>query len=745
VSERTKNYAEIAIPSPLTETLTYAVPDPMGKQLQIGMRVVVPLGKRRMTGVVVGFAEKTTVSGIREIIELLDERPVIEPPLLHLCQWAARYYLMPLGEVLGTALPAGVREERRRVVVVCNRDAMIPEGPARGLWAVLREKRQMPLRILRKKFAGRNFAKTLDDLVKCGAVEVREAGKRGRRAEKEIFAPTEEGLAAEPWQLTTEQATALRAVEERIQRGGFETFLLFGITGSGKTEIYLRALQEAQRHKKQSLILVPEISLTLQLLERVRARFPGQVGVLHSGLTPAQRRTQWWRMIRGDVTVVVGARSAVFAPLPELGLIIVDEEHDPSYKQEEGLRYQARDLAVVRGRLLGCPVVLGSATPALESFHNACEKRYHPLELTRRVAARSLPTVELVDLRTQVKTVGRHDGNSASLFSAPLQEALRENYRRGQQTLLFLNRRGFANFLQCRLCGFVERCPNCSVTLTFHSKQRRLMCHHCDFHKLSGDLCPGCSNLSLLPFGIGTEQVEQELAKLVPNARAARMDRDTTRRRGSQQRLLSEWEKGEIEILVGTQMIAKGHDVAGVTLVGVLLADLSLNIPDFRAAERTFQLLSQVAGRAGRGNTPGRVIVQTYVPHHYALSAVVTHDYRNFFQSEIDFRCALNYPPFTRLVLVRLDGPKPLEVKQCAESLGVRLRAEASKTTAQEIQILGPAPAPIERLRGRYRWQMLIKGKQPALVLELARRAQKLLEGPRTVRLGVDVDPQNML
>ncbi len=746
MGHREKSYAQVAIPSPLKGALTYAVPDRMGEELEIGMRVLVPLGRRRMTGLVIGFSESATVRGIREIIELLDERPIVDPPLLQLCHWAARYYLAPLGEVLGAVLPAGLRVESQRVVAVCNPDALIPEGRARELWAELQEKRQIPLRTLSKRYAGRYFSRALDDLVNCGAVEIREVWRGRRKKEKESLVSTDGEPVAESWQLTMEQETALSAIQKRIQQGGFETFLLFGITGSGKTEIYLRALEQAQRYKKRSLILVPEISLTLQLLERVRARFPGQVGVLHSALSPAERRTQWWRMMRGDVMVVVGARSAVFAPLPELGLIIVDEEHDPSYKQEEGLRYQARDLAVVRGQLLRCPVVLGSATPSLESFHNSCEKRYHPLELTRRVAERSLPTVELVDLRSEIREiVGRQDGSGAFIFSVPLKEALRQNYKLGRQTLLFLNRRGFANFLQCRLCGFVERCPNCSVTLTFHLRQRRIKCHHCDFQKPTEDLCPECGNLSLLPFGIGTEQVEQEIQRLIPEAHVGRMDRDTTRRRGSQERLLKEWEKGEIDVLVGTQMIAKGHDVAGVTLVGVLHADLSLNVPDFRAAERTFQLLSQVAGRAGRGNRPGKVIVQTYAPHHYALSAVVTHDYRNFFQSEIDFRRALNYPPFTRLVLLRLDGPRAVEVKQCAELLGTRLRAEGSKTGAEGIQILGPASAPIERLRGRYRWQILVKGKQSAWVLQLARRARKLFEGPRSVRFGVDVDPQNML
>jgi primosomal protein N' (replication factor Y) len=747
VAHQDRNFAQVVIPSPLKDALTYAVPPALEQQLEIGMRVLVPLGRRRVTGVIMEFCANAPVKDTREVIESLDERPVLDSALLQLCRWTARYYLAPLGEVISAVLPAGLRVEDQRLVVVSNPAASIPDGRGREVFDELQRRRKIPLKSLMRKFTGANVSLLLDDLVSCGAVEIRE-GWRGKRAK--IDAPEQIGVhrRTDPWQLNAEQETALEAIRQRVERGGFETFLLFGITGSGKTEIYLRALEVAQKQRKRSLILVPEIALTPQLLNRIRARFPEQVGVLHSGLSPAERRRQWWRLARGDVTVAVGTRSAVFAPIPELGLIIVDEEHDSSYKQEEGLRYHARDLAIVRGQSLGCAVVLGSATPSLESFHNSGEKRYRLLELTRRVAERSLPEVECVDLRPTAQALWeREDSGGVLMFSPALKDAIKENHRRGHQTLLFLNRRGFANFLQCRLCGFVIRCPHCTVTLTFHLRQRRVKCHHCGFQKLSEDCCPECGNSTLSPLGVGTEQVEQELAKLIPQARIARMDRDTTQRRGSHEQLLKQWEKGQIEILVGTQMIAKGHDVAGVTLVGVLLADLSLNVPDFRAGERTFQLLSQVAGRAGRGDDPGHVIVQTFDPHHYALRSVVTHDYRGFFRSEIEFRRALNYPPFARLALLRLDGVKAAEVERSAGLLGARLREATMRTGsgADAIQILGPASAPIERLRGRYRYQILLKGKPSARVLDLARRAQSLFAGPRSIRLRVDVDPQNML
>ncbi|HWP57120.1 MAG TPA: primosomal protein N' [Candidatus Acidoferrales bacterium] len=747
MNERAKSFAEVVIPSPLKEPLTYAIPESLAPKLQAGVRVLVPLGKRRVTGVVVGFcARAPREKDVREILEALDERPILNAGLLKLCRWAARYYLAPLGEVFAAALPAGTRVEDRRVAVLADRGAAVPEGAARRIVAELERRGRAPLKTLLRK-AGSGGYRVLDDLQRRGAIQIREAW-RGRRPRPEKPEPEGEKTvsASQALELTDEQARALDAIEAALHGGGFETLLLFGITGSGKTEIYLRALELAQRRGKQSLVLVPEISLTPQLLARIRARFPGQLGVLHSALSPAERRAQWHRMTRGEVGIAVGARSAVFAPLPELGLIIVDEEHDSSYKQEEGFRYHARDLAIVRAQIAACPVVLGSATPSLESFHNALEGRYRLLELRRRVAERALPEVRALDLRPLARELWQPGGGADTpIFSPALKEAICENWRRGRQTLVFLNRRGFANFLQCRLCGFVIRCPHCSVTLTFHLRQRRVKCHHCGYQKPSEDLCPACGNPALAPSGVGTEQVEQQLVKLVPEARIARMDRDTTRPRGAHERLLRDWEQGAFDILVGTQMIAKGHDIAGVTLVAVVLADLSLHLPDFRAAERTFQLLTQVAGRAGRGVERGEVMIQTYAPDHYALRCVSAHDYRGFYEAEIDFRKALGYPPFGRLVLLRFEGAKPAEVARTANLLASRLRATLRERGKSAVEVLGPASAPIERLRGRYRFQILLKGKQPAELLESARRAQDLFSEARSVRLRIDVDPQNML
>jgi primosomal protein N' (replication factor Y) (superfamily II helicase) len=746
-------FAQIIIPSPLKQPLTYGIPPSLRDHLKIGMRVLVPLGREKTTGLVADFVPETPLElkKVKEILACPDDRAIVDPSLMELGRWASRYYLATLGEVLATMLPSGLRVKSRRIVAARPGEFPLGEGVEKKIFHELRRsKGKLPLQSLSRRFRRSEFYPALERLIATGAVEIRERTVTPRKKIQLETAPDEKRPFANPNRvvLTGEQQRAVSMIDERLKKGGFETFLLYGVTGSGKTEVYLRLIEEARRTGRRSLILIPEISLTPQLLDRLQQRFPEKVGVLHSALTPSERWSHWWNILDGRVDVVVGARSAIFAPVPDLGLIVVDEEHDPSYKQQEGLRYHARDLAVVRGRLLGCPVVLGSATPALETFENCQRGRYRLLELTQRVEQRPLPAVEVIDLKSvHQANLGTQGPKPLTLFSPRLTEALQENFRRGQQSLLFLNRRGFANFLQCRRCGFVLRCPHCSVSMTFHLKQRSVVCHHCGFAKPPGDLCPGCGALTLSGIGFGTEQVERELARLLPQARLARMDRDTTSQRGSQERLIRQWEKGEMDVLVGTQMISKGHDVSGVTLVGAILADLSLNLPDFRAAERTFQLLSQVAGRAGRGKEPGRVIIQTYMPDHYTLQYVITHDYKGFFASEIEYRRSLNYPPFSRLVQLRVEGLKAQEVQAKARKLGEELgeRQKRDLKLQEQIEILGPAPAPIERLRRRYRWQILLKGKRSAPLLELAYRAREIISPSRTARLYVDVDPYNML
>ncbi len=540
-----------------------------------------------------------------------------------------------------------------------------------------------------------------------------------------------------PVELTAAQRLAVDAVTPAIGRA-FRTFLLWGVTGSGKTEVYLRCIAACLERGCSALVLVPEISLTHQVVDRVRARFGERVAVLHSALSDGERWDEWRRIARGEVGIVVGARSAVFAPLPRLGLVVVDEEHDGAFKQEDGIRYNGRDVAIVRAQHAGCAAILGSATPAVESYFNAGSGRYELLTLPDRVAARPLPAVELVDLRRS-SAAGR-----AVLISAPLAAALQANAAARGQSLIFLNRRGFANFLQCVQCGDTIVCPNCSVSLSLHRRLRALRCHHCEYTIAPPETCPGCGGSSLAAWGAGTEQVEAALRDVVPGARVGRMDRDTTSRKGAQREIFTAWERREYDILIGTQMVTKGHDVPGVTLVGVLLADQSLSFPDFRASERTFQLLTQVAGRAGRGERPGRVIIQTLQPAHFSLQCAAQHDYRTFAEQELAARRELDYPPFARLVQLRCEGESVAATEGLAQALADVVRAEAGPG----VDILGPAPAPLERLRRRYRWQLLLRGRQGGAVRRAARLARdRLRKRARAtdVRVIVDVDPYGML
>jgi primosomal protein N' (replication factor Y) (superfamily II helicase) len=757
--KQAQKFARIVVPLPLKEPLTYSIPEALEGRVAPGSRVLVQVQRRIVTGVALDFSARSSLAETKPIIELLDDQPILDQHLLKLAQWISQYYLASLGEVVATMLPPTSRRQSRKTVLLKDaRRADAGELGKRVIAELQRYRGKVTIGTLTRKFASESIGRTLARLEAAGVIEIEDhLAKQNRRKALEFTAadPANNFIDTQ-FALTVEQDAALQAVLERINIGGFETFLLHGVTGSGKTEVYLRVMERVRDLGRQSLIMIPEISLTPQLLDRLNARFPNRVGVLHSALTGAQRWAQWRQIASGIVDVVIGARSAVFAPIRNLGLIVVDEEHDASYKQEDGVRYNGRDVAVVRGKQQNCPVILGSATPALESYENCRQGRYNLLELTRRVADRPMPSIDAIDLRTELHAVSASgSGTTATggkdvdlrLISAALAKALTENLRAGRQTLIFLNRRGFANFLQCKSCGYVWRCPHCSVTLTLHLTQSRLSCHHCDYRRPKTDLCPECKGPTLSPVGSGTERVEQALKRLVPHARVVRMDRDTTGRRGSHEEIIRRWEKGEIDILVGTQMITKGHDVFGVTLVGAILADLSLNLPDFRAAERTFQLLSQVAGRAGRGDDPGRVIVQTYSPEHYAVEYFVAHDYKSFFTAESEFRRALNYPPFGRLVNLRLDGPKFSEVETKAKNLADQLRKLQASNPAfgDQVEVLGPAPAPIEKLRNRYRWQLLLRSKQSAVLLKFARHAYALMQPSRTVRLHIDVDPNSML
>ncbi|MCR9096566.1 MAG: primosomal protein N' [bacterium] len=544
-----------------------------------------------------------------------------------------------------------------------------------------------------------------------------------------------------PVTLTEDQRDALVPLRDAIKRQVAETFLLHGVTGSGKTEVYLRAIAEALEAGRQALVLVPEITLTHQLVARVRARFGDEVAVLHSGLKPGDRLAQWERLRTGDTRIAVGARSALFAPLEDLGLIVIDEEHDGAYKNEEGFRYHAADVAARRAAQAGCPLILGSATPALETRHQAETGRIKRLSLPRRVGGRPLPAVEIVDLG---KEKDKNPRGRKLILSRPMRAAIEQTMADGGQTILFLNRRGFSTRIFCFQCGHAERCDDCDVALVFHAADYKLKCHYCDLEREVPDNCNGCGDPETALLGVGTERLEEDVQTVFPSARTMRLDRDVAQKRGHTESVLGALKDEAVDIVIGTQMVAKGHDFPGVQLVGVVAADIGLHLPDFRAAERTFQLLTQVAGRAGRANRPGRVVVQTFVPDHYALAPVGSHDFEGFYREEISHREALGYPPFGRLSRILVHAEEEEHARQ-----GIEAVANAARAVLRDgirLEVLGPSPAPIARLRGRYRFMCLLKGDDEEALRLASKAALAAGRGlPREVQMALDARPVNML
>ena len=555
----------------------------------------------------------------------------------------------------------------------------------------------------------------------------------------------EDWIDGPPSLLTENQKKAISDIGQAIRQKRFSPFLLHGVTGSGKTEVYLRVMEDAIAQGGQGLLLVPEIALTAQLVAYFRSRIHYPMAVLHSGLATGERYDEWRRIKKGLAKLVIGARSAIFAPLNNLRILIVDEEHDPSYKQEDKVRYNARDLALVRGKMEDAVVVLGSATPSMESYYNTLGNKIRYLSLPSRIDNRPLPEIQVLDMRQE-----QGEGKERVLFSRTLEEALRQNAARGEQALLFLNRRGFSTFALCGECGFVYKCPNCSVSLIYHLADKIFRCHYCGYSLPALARCPECASIRLMLFGLGTQRIEEQVKIKFPGIRVGRMDRDTTTRKASHQKILNQVRRGEINLLIGTQMITKGHDLPRVTLVGVLAADLSLNLPDFRAGERTFQLLTQVAGRAGRGERPGKVIVQTYNPNHYSINFAKDHDFYSFYKQEAKFRQEMSYPPFARLVNFRMEGnveTRVLKYARMMEQLTSGLLRD-EESFQGKVEVLGPTMAPLGRLRGKYRFQMLLKGKRWSILHRFAEKVLEKAGGKMSiagVKLTVDVDPVNML
>ena len=727
--------ATVAVAAPLPKPLSYLVPKELAEQAQVGVRLRVPLGRRRAIGFLLSLTRSEDAAGLKPISEVLDTAPLFCAAMVPFFERAAAYYHYPLGEVIRTSLPAGLGGEHgptivhERLLVATDLPGEPSGSLQREILALVRSHGQMPLAMAREHFAAPHA--TVRRLAELGFLTIEEIE---RRRDPFLDLPVATESAPEP---TAEQHWAIEEIAAARDKGGFSPFLLHGVTGSGKTEVYLQAIADVLKTGRQALVLVPEIALTPQLVGRFRARFCAsgtRLAVLHSGLSDGERYDAWRAISQGEIQIVIGARSAVFAPLVDLGIVVVDEEHETSYKQQEGWRYNARDLALLRGQMAGALVLLGSATPALTTYHRAKSGVTGYLPMTARVLERPLPTVELIDLREAPLETG-------SVISPPLAAAITDTLERGEQALLLLNRRGFAPYLLCADCGHTFRCPNCEITLTFHQRRSQLRCHYCDYAVSPPELCPACSGLHLLPEGVGTERLEEELRERFALARVARMDRDTTSRKGAHQTLIERMSRGEIDILIGTQMVAKGHDFPAVTLVGVVNADSPLNFPDFRSAERAFALLTQVAGRAGRGERPGRVLIQTYAPEHYALQCAATHDYDAFYTQESACREELGYPPFGFLVNLILAALDPEKVKRAAVDL-----AAALQEVAPDVEVLGPAPCPLAKLRGKSRFQILLKAPQRRPLQRLLGRLDALRRSiPTAIALAVDVDPTDML
>jgi primosomal protein N' (replication factor Y) len=739
------SYARVIIDRSIHRELDYLIPELLAEKIGIGSRVRVPFREKSALATVVGLLDETDAQGIRPIEALVGDRPVLSEKLIELARWMSAYYCCPIEAVMRSLLPQVIRRAEvtwKKQLFVSPAKEIAPDEidklrrraprQAELLEAVAKLQKPIAVADLLRQTSLDN--QTLRALEKRGFVTLREeAVERDPHAEDQFIASSD--LALNP-----EQAVALRALEEALAAPEkAKPLLLHGVTGSGKTEIYLQAIQSTLARGKTAIVLVPEISLTPQTVERFKSRFAhaqDTVAVLHSHLSEGERHDEWHKIHAGRARIVVGARSAVFAPLENLGLIVVDEEHETSYKQEEAPRYHARDVAVVRAKMEKCVVLLGTATPSLESYHNAVQQKYQLLNLTQRVDNCQMPLMRIVDLRLE-----RRKEKAAAILSEKLRAAITTRLEKHEQTILFLNRRGFSTSLLCSNCGEARDCPNCSVALTFHRGVARLTCHLCGHTAAVPKKCPACSQDTLIYAGFGTEKVEANVTQIFPSAIVRRMDADSMSRKDAYRDTLQAFRSGKIDILVGTQMIAKGLHFPNVTLVGIINADLALHMPDFRAGERTFQLLTQVAGRAGRGETPGEVFVQTYTPFSPSIQFARHHDFAGYFEQELEFRERCDFPPFKHAVLITVRSEHEGRSKLSAETLARRLR----ENLGAEFIVGDATPAPLEKLQGQFRFHILMRGEAIMRLSRLIRETLDKLPLPEDVVASVDVDPYQLL
>jgi primosomal protein N' (replication factor Y) (superfamily II helicase) len=845
----TQKLVDIALPVPLDRTFTYLLPPELVDAAELGRRVLVPFGRKKLTGVIVGFPATSPPYALRPLIDVLDSRPTFSDEMLKLTRWMAEYYMAPWGDVLKAASPQGTASSSKLMVRLAvesveeiiketkttahkqhvilrtiadsgpisvtqlqkrtnskNLHALLADMQRRG-WIALEEERKAAARPKTEKIAtlapsakevaeavasggstavklSANQQKILSqlmqseeplpvhELVKAAGVPlstVASLEKKGLveiRSREVLRGQGEETIETPPvFVLNADQERALSAITSALSTGLHKTFLLHGITGSGKTQVYIEAIRVALQQNKNAIVLVPEISLTPQTVRRFKSHFGSDVAVMHSQMSVGERYDAWRLAHEGRIRIVIGPRSAIFAPLENLGLIVVDEEPEGSYKQfDSNPRYHARDVAIVRASLNKAVVVLGSATPSAESYYNAINGKYELLTLPERADNAKLPKIEIIDMaqerlrkkedrKKEIKEKGFDNVKpfAISSVSAELKHQIEERLRKHEGTILLQNRRGFSHVVECFECGYVERCDNCDVTMTFHATKKHLRCHYCGLVKHPPTICPTCHGKEIRHHAFGTQQVHEELTQLFPSARILRMDLDTTSQKGAHDRLLSQFGAGQADILLGTQMVAKGLDFPRVTLVGVISADTQMLLPDFRSAERTFQLLTQVAGRAGRSKLTGEVIIQTLQPDHYSLKHATTHDFAGFYREELEYRRELDYPPFSRIVLIEFKGAQENEVGNHAQRFSEYLRPNAGKY----FSVLGPADAAIPKIKSQYRKHLIIKslkandpgGAYLRSALTQARDAYQAspLGKSRRVQMIVDVDPQGMM
>ncbi|MEE3951461.1 primosomal protein N' [Peribacillus frigoritolerans] len=800
--------ASVIVDVPAKQTdreFDYRIPEKWNQVIKPGMRVIVPFGPRMVQGFVTGLKAKSDFAKLRFIKEPMDLEPILNDELLQLGDWLTKEAMCFKISALQAMLPAAMKAKYEKVIkVVEDKKEQLPpsiqnlfgkndslswkdviEGENASLvqkemqngnleleYNVKNRLNKKTVRVIKSLLSPMELKemasaisshakkqqellqyfiehqepiplKELLELMNTSSGTVKSLVSKGALAEmdQEIYRDPYENRVFEksiPFTLTAEQTAALKPIQEKIHHDEHDVFLLYGVTGSGKTEVYLQAIASVIEKGKEAIMLVPEISLTPQTVKRFKERFGEQVAVMHSGLSVGEKYDEWRKIHRKEVKVVVGARSAVFAPFENLGLVIIDEEHESSYKQEETPRYHARDVAIERAKSYDCPVILGSATPTLESFARAKKNVYKLLTLSQRMNKNALPAVDIVDMREELRTGNR------SMFSELLFTKLKDRLDKGEQTVLMLNKRGHSSFVMCRSCGLVINCPNCDISLTYHRFNDIMKCHYCGFEEGMPSVCPECESEHIRFFGTGTQKVEEELAKILPEARVIRMDVDTTSKKGSHERLLNAFGEGKADILLGTQMIAKGLDFPNITLVGVLSADTMLHLPDFRSSEKTFQLLTQVSGRAGRHQLPGEVVIQTYTPEHYSIELSALQDYDAFYEREMYLRRQSHYPPYYYVVLITVSHEDLMKTVSVTEKITNYLGSRLNRDSV----VLGPVASPISRINNRYRYQCLIKYKREP---DLNQHLRTLLEhyqketAQNHLQISIDLNPQIMM